>query len=154
MSQAPMSSPEVIPYATPIGAVPNQDVWQQGANVVVRKNGTLPARCPRCNAPVTDPPKAKTFYWHNPALYLLILAGVLIYAIVALIVREKGLVYIHMCRKHRTQQLLGQTAGWVLGIGGVIGLIAGAAKGSGPLAIAGAVAFFVGINAAIVTRGL
>src|SRR5260370_36502587 len=60
----------------------------------------LPPLCVKCGAPANDKPVVKSFYWHNPAIYLVILAGVLIYLIVAVIVRKGIEVSVPLCALH------------------------------------------------------
>ena len=122
--------------------------------IVAHKNALLPPHCPKCNAPVDRPPRKWTYYWHHPAIYLTILAGLLIYVIVALVVRQKGAVYFSLCPRHRTRRVLGLLIGWIGGLGGVVVAIAGAANQSAAIGILGIVIFIVGIVAALSARVL
>jgi hypothetical protein len=61
----------------------------------------------------------KTFRWHHPALYLVILAGVLIYAIVALIVRKSIKVSVPLCAQHAKRRSIAVTLAWVLPLAGI-----------------------------------
>lgn len=142
----------VIPYATPAYAVPSAEVWHEGKTVVSRKNMVFPPRCVKCNSPVIEPPMKRTFYWHHPALLLLVLVNLLVFAIVALIVRQKGILHIYVCPKHRKHRLIGILAGWVLGLGGIAVVIAGVAAGSGALAVLGVIVFLAGMIGALLAR--
>jgi hypothetical protein len=61
----------------------------------------------------------RVYYWHNPALYLVILAGVLVYLIVALIVRKSIRVRIPLCAHHAKRRSTGITIGLVLVVAGI-----------------------------------
>jgi hypothetical protein len=79
----------------------------------------LPPFCVKCGQPVTDEPIVKRFSWHHPALYLLIFVGLLIYVIVALIVRKTIRVGVPMCPHHAQRRKLWITLAWVLPIIGI-----------------------------------
>src|SRR5262249_32192298 len=75
---------------------------------------SLPPLCVKCGAPANGKPLVKTFYWHHPALYLVILAGVLIYAIVAIVVRKSIKVAVPLCMEHAKRRSIAVTLAWVL----------------------------------------
>lgn len=92
------------PYATPVeaGYAPPQlrladspfaGLWRQGDLLVMHKAAPLPDICVKSNQPATRRLKRK-LSWHHPAIYLVILAHVLIYAIVAMIVRKTATIHI------------------------------------------------------------
>src|SRR5262249_21825817 len=76
--------------------------------------GALPPQCIKCGARANGKPVVKTFYWHHPALYLVILAGVLIYAIVAIVVRKSIKVAVPLCAEHAKRRSIAVTLAWVL----------------------------------------
>jgi hypothetical protein len=59
----------------------------------------------------------KTFRWHSPWLYLLILPGLLFYVIVALVVQKKARIDVPFCGSHRSWRTRMNIAGAVLLIG-------------------------------------
>jgi hypothetical protein len=75
-------------------------VWRHFSQLVMTKDAQLPDRCTMCNNPANGFRLKRNLYWHPPAWYLLICAGLLIYAIVALIVRKKASIEIGLCRTH------------------------------------------------------
>jgi hypothetical protein len=79
----------------------------------------LPQLCVKCGAPADGKPVVKTFYWHNPAFYLIILAGVLIYVIVAMIVRKSIRVSVPLCAQHAHRRSIAVTLAWVLPLIGI-----------------------------------
>jgi hypothetical protein len=46
----------------------------------------------------------KKLYWHPPAYYLLVCAGLLLYAIVALIVRKTATLHLGICEEHKNKR--------------------------------------------------
>ena len=79
----------------------------------------LPPVCVKCGAPASGKPIEKTYYWHHPAIYLTILAGVLIYVIIAMIVRKSVRVAVPLCVEHQRKRSLWVTLSWVLPLVGV-----------------------------------
>lgn len=95
-------------------------VWRDGPLLVAVKNATLPDRCVKCNRP-TPLKIERTYYWHPPVWYLLILLNWLIYAIVAAAVRKKAVLEVGLCEDHRRRRKMSMWIGTLiplLGIGG------------------------------------
>lgn len=89
-----MASPTYVPvFAT-----------RRGKELIVPRAASLPALCVKCGATATRPWRKK-FYWHNPLLYLMIFfPGLLIYVIVALIVRKKMELNVPICDAHHADR--------------------------------------------------
>lgn len=98
---------------------------RNGALLITSREVTLPPRCVKCNAPVDGPLKRKRYYWHHPAIFALVLLNLLLYAIVALIVRRRADVTFGLCQVHRGKRNRAIVAG-LLGICLSIGLMMGA----------------------------
>jgi hypothetical protein len=79
---------------------------------------TLPPPCVKCGAPADGKPVTKTFYWHHPALYLLIVVALLIYAIVAMIVRKSIRLTVPLCARHAQRRSAAVTLAWVIPLAG------------------------------------
>ncbi len=79
----------------------------------------LPPVCVKCGAPATNKPLQKTFYWHQPALYLIIILSPLIYVIVAMIVRKSIKVAVPLCFEHAKRRGIAVTVAWVLPLVGI-----------------------------------
>jgi len=95
-------------------------VWRQGKSLVAAAGVELPCRCARCNGPVSRPPIKRTLYWHQSWIYLLILLSILIYIIVAIIVRKKAVAHIPLCDAHRRQRWVFIAVSWALALLGPI----------------------------------
>jgi hypothetical protein len=79
----------------------------------------LPPPCIRCGAPADGKPVEKTLYWHHPAIYLAILAGVLIYVILAMVLRKGIRVRVPLCAHHAKRRSTAITLAWVLPLVGI-----------------------------------
>jgi hypothetical protein len=80
-------------------------IWREGAHLIMPVQGTvLPNQCVKCGQPSDGHPIRKKFYWYPPLLALMIIfPGILIFAIVALIVRKKATVTFSVCAQHRAR---------------------------------------------------
>jgi len=122
-----MSSANPNPYQAPPAVltpqiVPGGDVWQDRGLLVIRKGAVLPDRCVKCNAPAEGYRLKRNLSWHQPAIYLTILAGILIYVIIAIIVQQKARVDIGLCVHHRSRRRLAIAIAWGLFLGGLLAL--------------------------------
>jgi len=96
------------------------NVWQKNAILIFSKEASLPERCVKCNMPTDGPGLKRKLSWHHPALYLLILGGLLLYAILATVLSKRATVFLGMCEEHRRKRRNGMLIGWALFLGGVI----------------------------------
>jgi hypothetical protein len=98
------------------------DCWRDGKDLVVRPGCTLPGRCIKCNEPAELPMRHARFYWHHPALYLVVFLGVLLYPVIALFFRRRTPVTIGLCARHLQRRRASVSlafAGVALGIGAI-----------------------------------
>jgi hypothetical protein len=99
-------------------------VRREGSYLVIPAHGTsLPRRCVVCNAP-GGTRLLRKLYWHPSAYYLLILVGVLFYAIAAVIVRKRAHFELGLCDQHARRRRNGILIGWLGTLASVVGLIA------------------------------
>lgn len=112
----------VLPYATAF-QFQAERVWREQATLVMAKGSPLPPRCVKCNAPADAKPWRKTLYWHHPAWYAVILVNILVYAMVAMVVRKSVKVTAGLCPAHRAARRRKLLIAWLLALIG-IGLIA------------------------------
>jgi len=103
-------------YAPPKAVVEDRDdgsaMWREGKVLVLPKDARFPHRCIKCNAPSVAPMRRCSLTWHSPWLYLLIFLAVLLYAIVAMIVRKRAVVHVGLCERHQKRVLWGRIIGW------------------------------------------
>jgi hypothetical protein len=102
-----------------VGLTANGTAWRDGKKVVVHDKACLPQRCVKCNAETSEPAFKRKLYWHHPAYFLLIFINVLLYLIVAIIIRKRGSAEIYMCAHHRARRrwfLAGLWLGMILAL--------------------------------------
>ena len=118
---------QTLAYATPRMnmARGGYGVWRQGNRIVATREIDLGDACVKCGAPSDGWRWNKTLYWHEPWIYVLILPGLLVYAICALILRKNARVAAGLCPVHRKRRNLGILLTWLLTIGGFVGFIGG-----------------------------
>lgn len=75
--------------------------YSEGNRFVISKDSVLPNCCVKCGNSPTEPWLLKTFSWHSPLLYFLIISPV-IYVIVALIVRKQIRLAVPLCKAHKS----------------------------------------------------
>jgi hypothetical protein len=75
-------------------------IWRSDKLLVAAPGAELPDRCVKCNAPAGGRRLKRTLYYHHPAIYLLLLCNLIIFAIVALIVRKRAVLQIGLCEHH------------------------------------------------------
>src|SRR5688572_25925834 len=83
----------------------------------------LPDRCVKCNAPAQAPKLKKKLSWHHPAIYLPILVALLIYFVVAMILRKTATVEIGLCEEHKSKHHRNMVVTVVLIGLGILGLV-------------------------------
>jgi hypothetical protein len=120
-------------------------MWRHKRALVTALNPTLPPRCVKCNEPIAAAQKKVNLYWHHPAIYLAVLMNILLYAIIAMLVRKRTVAMVSICPEHRAKRRNAILIAWALVLGGIVAFIAGAAQEMGWLMLAGGVAFFGGI---------
>lgn len=89
-------------------------LWRSGKLLVMRKGATLPGRCVKCGADAPGEKLTRKLFWHHPALYLLILPGLLIYAIVATVVGKRAKIQVGLCHEHRGRRRRDLIIAWSL----------------------------------------
>jgi len=91
----------------------SHNVRRDGKWLVMPKDAALPSRCVKCNQDADEPTKVRTVYWHHPALYILILVSLLIYVIVAAIVRKSAKIAPGLCEDHKKRRFNAILTGWI-----------------------------------------
>jgi hypothetical protein len=113
----PPLPPQSLEYARqviPVGG----GIWRRGDQLITGRDVQLPDTCIRCNEPGVKRLR-RHVYWHEPWVYILILPGLLIYAIVALALRKKATYTCTLCEKHAKRRTTHILIGWVIALSGV-----------------------------------
>jgi hypothetical protein len=132
----PFAEVAVNPYAapnvpqgytphTPTGP-PFAGLWRQGKLLVMHKLAPLPDICLKSNLPATGRLKRK-LQWHHPAISITILAGLLVYVILALILTKRATIQIPLTDEWFAIRLRRILFAWGLGLVSIVLLVAGIA---------------------------
>ena len=110
-------------------------VWRDGKVLVTSLDAVMPERCVKCNEPADEPTKARKVFWHHPLIYLLVLLNVVLYAVVALIVRKKVIVAAGLCADHKARRKRSVMLTWAGVLGGIVVMYVGASSSMGVLGV-------------------
>ena len=80
--------------------------------LVVGLDSELPERCVKCNEPAARMLK-RSVYWHSPAVYAVLLLNILIYILIAVLVRKTAKVEIGLCDRHLRRRRMAIGVGWL-----------------------------------------
>jgi hypothetical protein len=120
----PYAPPKAESSAYPPIVGSGEGLRRDGGLVVIPVNGArFPDRCVVCNQTAVKRLQRK-LYWHTPVLYFLICAGILIYAIAAIVVRKRAHFEIGLCQAHVERRRNGILIGWIGFFASLVGLIA------------------------------
>ncbi|MEZ4307981.1 MAG: hypothetical protein R3F14_08030 [Polyangiaceae bacterium] len=110
-------------------------VWNDNGQAALFANGgRLPNRCVVCNQHA-EHRVSKTFQWHNPWLYLLLLGGWLFYLIAILVMRKSATVEYWLCDAHRKRRTAGLALAWAGFIVSLVLVFVAAAANAGVVAL-------------------
>jgi hypothetical protein len=126
-SKASLQQTSPDPNARPA----NVTAWRDERVMVMLPDAPIPQRCVKCNDPAEQPTKMRKVYWHSPWLYLLLLFNVLIFAIVAAVVRKKATVAAGLCTIHKKRRRAVLTIAWVGALLGIVLIFMGANSAAG-----------------------
>jgi hypothetical protein len=97
--------------APPVAMQPVGGIFQKGQTLIVHKQAVLPDRCVKSNEPTSERLKRKLM-WHHPALYFLILLNLLIYAVVAIVVRKSATFDIPLAPRYKAARIKWMITAW------------------------------------------
>jgi hypothetical protein len=98
--QSPLSSEELLRQLDVVPAMVVEEnpfargLFRKGNQLVMHKRAALPDRCVKSNDPADGWRLRRNLSWHHPMIFILVLVSLLIYVIVALIVRKKATIYV------------------------------------------------------------
>jgi hypothetical protein len=141
------AAPQLMPSA-PTGHVPDLGVWRADPLMIMRKIATLPNPCIKCNEAANGYKLKRNLRWHSPGYFLLIFVDLLVYVIVALIVRQqKAMIHVGLCETHRRRRRNTMIIAWLVVLAGIATpfvAVALSPNNVGPFILVGLVVFMFG----------
>ena len=139
VSTNPFADQAPNPYAAPTPMGYHQPVqpklpafaglWRQGNIMVMHKMAPLPDICLKSNQPATRR-LTRNLQWHHPAIALTILAGLLIYIILALILTKRATIHVPLTEEWFARRRRRMLYAWGCGLAClaliVLGIVAAA----------------------------
>lgn len=126
------------------------DFQRDGKLLVVRKGAIFPDRCVRCNAPAEGYRLRRNLFYHNRLIYLILLFNLIVYVIVALIVRKTAQFEIPLCPVHRAKRRNTILIAWGIVLASVpIGIALGQVLPNENVALAFLIGFLLFLGGAI-----
>ena len=122
------------PYAPPLDPFASgggQGIFRQGKYLVIHKGAELPDRCVKSNEP-TDQRLRRKLSWHHPAVYVALLANILLYVVLALLIRKTGDIRIGLAERFIRRRRRNMLIAWMLVLGGIVAFVVGLANAGGP----------------------
>ena len=124
------------PYAVynthaPASVLQPGGIFQKGKLLIVHKQAVLPDRCVKSNEPTSDRLKRK-LTWHHPAIYLVILFNLLVYVIVAMIVRKTAAFDIPLATRYKAARVKWMIIAWSMAFVSIALFILGIAMADRP----------------------
>ncbi|MGH9970507.1 MAG: zinc finger Ran-binding domain-containing protein [Pyrinomonadaceae bacterium] len=136
----------VLPPPPSVGFYPNNPgVWRDKSTLVMSKGAPLPDRCVKCNEPAHGQRLKRKLSWHHPALYIVIFVALLIYLIIAMILRKTATVEVGLCEVHMAKRRKALLVTWLLVIIGVLGIAGSFVAEDGTYALIGFLFLLAGI---------
>lgn len=89
-------------------------LWRKGKMLVMAREAQLPDRCVHCNTTADLRRVKRSLYWHHPAVYVTLLVGLLVYVILALVLRKTAKIEVSICRAHAARRRWRIAISWIL----------------------------------------
>jgi hypothetical protein len=123
----PYKPPQVADAIVDAAVAEHYGLWRKGNTLVMHKNVELPNRCVKSNAPATRRLK-RSLSWHHPAIFLSILISLLVYIILALILRKTAIIYIGLSDEWFARRRRAIVVGWLSALSGIALTVIGIAS--------------------------
>jgi len=145
----PYKPPQIVDAIVDAAAVESYGLWRKANTLVMHKNVELPNRCVKSNVPATRRLK-RDLSWHHPAIFLSILISLLIYIILALVLRKTAKIYIGLSDEWFARRRRAIMTGWFTTVLGIAMFVIGIAsvdqnEAFGWLILFGVVLFLFGL---------
>ena len=114
----PYAAPQAMGFqpVMPAGSVSKfPGLWRQGNVLVMHKMAPLPDICLMSNQPATRRLR-RNLQWHHPAIALTILAGLLVYVILALVLTKRATIYVPLTEEWYERRKRRLIISWCAGL--------------------------------------
>ncbi|MCA9265224.1 MAG: hypothetical protein KDA60_15290 [Planctomycetales bacterium] len=119
--EAPLTEAAVLPEVVK----PGECVWRDQNRIVMLRGAELPERCWKSNEEGDLVSLKRQLHWHNPWLYLLILASLLIYVVCAIVVTKRATISIWLTREWQRRRRRRIIVAWLIVLLSFIAFAAG-----------------------------
>lgn len=145
----PYKPPQFADAIVDAAVVQHYGLWRKGNILVMHKNVQLPDRCVKSNVP-TNRRLRRNLSWHHPAIFLSILISLLVYIILALILRKTAIIYIGLSDEWFARRRRAILVGWLTTLAAIAMFVIGIASIDQSeivpwLILVGVVLFFFGL---------
>ena len=90
-------------------------LWRDGNKLVMHKDGRLPGLCIRSGVK-TSKRLSRKMSWHNPWIAFTILAGLLVYVILAVVLTKRATIDLPLCESEKTKRRKMLRMLWLIGL--------------------------------------
>jgi len=118
-----------LDYLTPGAA--GGGIWTYGNILVMHRQAELPTQCIKCGAPGDGTLMKRKLSWHPSWAYLIILANLIIYIIVAAIISHRATIMVGLCPKHRARRRTHMLIAWLLFFAAIVAFFVAGNLGRG-----------------------
>lgn len=127
MELNPYEAPRADDVFAPSRLPPTGGLRRDGDLLVTPLTAVLPPRCVKCNQPMDGRRLRRKLYWHHPLVYAALLLNVLIYLILATVLKKKAVIDVGLCARHRALRRRDLAIAWALAILSVAAFVVGCA---------------------------
>lgn len=129
MDENPFASPaEPAKLQAATGPSDMQGLWRDGNLLVMHKQARLPNLCVKSGVVTNEEGIRRNLQWHPPWIAITILAGLLIYVILALVLTKRATITMPLSEDEKQKRRSWLAVNWIIGLGSlalVIGCIGG-----------------------------
>lgn len=125
--ESPLGSPACPACGEPLAGAADLDeegIWRWGKVLVMSRHARLPNRCVKSNEP-TQLRLKRSLSWHHPAIFLGLCAGLLIYVILALVLRKTATIEVGLSKLWFSRRRWAIALGWLFALSSICLIVLG-----------------------------
>lgn len=116
---SPLSDENVIQATLAEPPLAGPWVFRKGNQLVMHKGADLPDRCVKSNQPANGLRLRRNLSWHHPLIFLTLFIGILIYVILAIVLRKQATIYVGLSKPWFRKRRRAILIGWGLALLGI-----------------------------------